>query len=87
MKNLQEIQAKCLAELERTYPERSMSPGNSHLWYCETSESVIGNIAVAREQPFGGWTIADKVRDNLTNEGNVQYWTSHRILSRLPVLS
>ena len=87
MKNLQDIQSKCMAELERTYQDRSMSPGNSYLWYCETSESVGGNVAIAREQPFPGWMIADRVRDDLTNEGNVLRWTIHRILPILPILS
>ena len=86
MKDIHDIQDRCMEELNRTYRERCMSPGNHYLWYCESTEMNPGNIAIATDQPFSGWMIADKVRDNLTNEGNITYWLLHRVLSRLPVL-
>ena len=87
MNNLQDIIVKCEEELNRTYRDRALAPGNHYLWYCETSESVTGNIAIAQEQPHLGWMIADKVRDSLTNDQNIKYWLSHRTLQRLPILS
>jgi hypothetical protein len=74
------------SELARTFGARSESPGNHYLWYCETSESAPGNVAIATEQPFNGWFVACKIRDDMTDADNMVNLHRLRILSTLPVL-